>query len=115
LLPLKPGQTEDMVGGEAVEALDVPQPPAHNLEYIYEPSAGIILDLVLPRFLQLLIFQSVLDSQASEHAARMVAMRTASENAEDLAGQLQLTYNKARQLAITSEMLDIVGGAEALR
>jgi F-type H+-transporting ATPase subunit gamma len=84
-------------------------------DYIYEPSAEGILDEIVPNFTELVIFQSILESVASEQAARMVAMRNASENARALSGDLQLSYNKARQGAITSEILDIVGGVEALR
>ncbi len=82
--------------------------------YIYEPGQQRLMDLVVPRFTQLQIYQALLESLASEHAARMVAMQNATENALELAGDLQLEYNKARQLAITSDMLDIAGGAEAL-
>ena len=66
------------------------------------------------RFSELVLYQAVLESLASEHSARMVAMRNATENANALVDDLTLDYNKARQLAITSEILDIVGGAEAL-
>lgn len=83
-------------------------------EYIYEPDPATILDAVLPRFTELQIYQAVLESLASEHSARMVAMRNATENANDLLADLTLTYNRARQEAITKEMLDIAGGAEAL-
>jgi F-type H+-transporting ATPase subunit gamma len=83
-------------------------------EYIYEPSPHVILDSVLPRFTELQVYQAVLESLASEHSARMVAMRSATENANELVDHLTLTYNRVRQEAITKEMLDIVGGAEAL-
>ncbi len=69
---------------------------------------------MLPRFTELQVYQTVLESLASEHSARMVAMRNATENANDLLADLTLTYNRARQEAITKEMLDIAGGAEAL-
>jgi len=69
----------------------------------------------VPKFTELVIFQSILESVASEHSARMVAMRNASDNARALSGDLLLSYNKVRQAAITSEILDIVGGVEALR
>ena len=85
-----------------------------TLEYIYEPDPRTILDTVLPRFTELQVYQAVLESLASEHSARMVAMRNATENAKELLADLTLTYNRARQEAITTEMLDIVGGAEAL-
>ena len=83
-------------------------------DYIYEPSAEVLIDLIIPRLAELQVFQAILESQASEHAARMVAMRNATDNAIELVGALRLEYNKARQQAITSEMLDIVGGAEAI-
>ncbi len=69
----------------------------------------------MPKFTELVIFQSILESVASEHSARMVAMRNASDAARALVDAYQLSYNKARQAAITSEILDIVGGVEALR
>lgn len=90
------------------EVSDGPQPA-----YIYEPSEEELIDFILPRFTQLQVYQAIQESLASEHAARMVAMRNATDNAEELSSALQLEYNKARQQAITSEMLDIVGGAEA--
>jgi F-type H+-transporting ATPase subunit gamma len=83
-------------------------------EYLYEPDPATILNTVLPRFTELQIYQAVLESLASEHSARMVAMRNATENATELLDDLTLTYNRARQEAITKEMLDIAGGAEAL-
>ena len=83
--------------------------------YTYEPGETEILDQIVPRFTALQVYQAVLESQASEHAARMVAMKNATDSATELAGALQLEYNKARQQTITSEMLDIVGGAESLR
>lgn len=82
--------------------------------YIYEPGQNEILDNIIPRFTALQVYQAILESIASEHAARMVAMKNATDNAQELAGALTLEYNKARQQSITSEMLDIVGGAEAL-
>lgn len=82
--------------------------------YIYEPDQAAILDEIVPRFTALQVYQAILESLASEHAARMVAMRNATESAKDLAAALQLQYNKSRQQAITNEMLDIAGGAEAL-
>jgi len=82
--------------------------------YIYEPGQAEILDEIIPRFTALQVYQSIMESLASEHAARMVSMRNATESATALAGALQLEYNKVRQQSITSEMLDIAGGAEAL-
>lgn len=82
--------------------------------FTYEPDESGILDEIIPRFTALQIYRSILSAQASEHAARMMAMRNATDNALDLLYELQLQYNKARQQSITSDMLDIVGGAEAL-
>jgi len=82
--------------------------------YIYEPGKDEILDRIIPRFTALQVYQAILESLASEHAARMVSMKNATENASELSEALQLQYNKARQQNITSEMLDIAGGAEAL-
>lgn len=85
-----------------------------HVAYTYEPSEVQLIDQIVPRFTALQVFQAILESQASEHAARMVAMRNATENAHELVASLRLQYNKARQQAITSDMLDIAGGAEAL-
>jgi F-type H+-transporting ATPase subunit gamma len=82
--------------------------------YIYEPSREVLVEEIVPRLTELQIYQAVVESLASEHAARMVSMRNATENAFELADALGLAYNKARQSAITSDMLDIAGGAEAL-
>jgi F-type H+-transporting ATPase subunit gamma len=82
--------------------------------YIYEPGQAEILDEIVPRFTALQIYQSILESLASEHAARMLAMKNATDSATSLVEELQLEYNKLRQQTITSEMLDIAGGAEAL-
>jgi F-type H+-transporting ATPase subunit gamma len=82
--------------------------------YIYEPGQAEILDQIIPRFTALQVYQAILESLASEHAARMVSMKNATDNATELAGALQLQYNKVRQQTITNEMLDIAGGAEAL-
>ena len=112
LLPLKPMDISDQA---LAEYLDDPEPAVKGaLEYIYEPSPRVILDEVLPRFIELQVYQAVLESQASEHSARMVAMRNATENAEVLVDQLTLARNKARQTSVTREILDIAGGAEAL-
>ncbi len=82
--------------------------------YQYEPAEGEILDEIIPRFTALQVYQAILESLASEHAARMVSMRNATDNANELISSLQLQYNKVRQQTITSDMLDIAGGAEAL-
>ncbi len=90
------------------------KPTGPSAAYDYEPDQSIILDEIIPRFTALQVYQAILESQASEHAARMVAMHAATDNAKDLAGAYQLAYNKVRQQGITNDILDIVGGAEAL-
>jgi len=83
-------------------------------EYIYEPGKEEILEDLIPKSLKTQLFKALLDSQASEHGARMTAMHKATDNAQDLKRSLSLEYNKARQAAITNEILEIVGGANAL-
>jgi len=85
-----------------------------NLDYIFEPSKVEIVEQLIPKSLKTQLYKSVRDSFASEHGARMTAMHKATDNATELRDQLKLTYNKARQAAITNEILEIVGGAEAL-
>jgi F-type H+-transporting ATPase subunit gamma len=85
-----------------------------SASYIYEPGEAEILDEIVPRFTALQVYQAILESLASEHAARMVAMKNATDSAVELAAALQLEYNKVRQQGITNEMLDIAGGVEAL-
>lgn len=110
LLPIHPGGTESKVMAQHL----TPQTTAGPVEYLYEPDPTTLLDTILPRFTELQVYQAVLEALASEHSARMVAMRNATENAKELISDLTLTYNKVRQDAITKEMLDIAGGAEAL-
>ena len=83
-------------------------------DYIYEPSKLEIIEQLIPKSLKTQLYKGIRDSFASEHGARMTAMHKATDNATDLRDQLKLTYNKARQAAITNEILEIVGGAEAL-
>ncbi|MFM6988641.1 MAG: F0F1 ATP synthase subunit gamma [Arenimonas sp.] len=99
LLPLPASQTLDA---------------KHSWDYIYEPDAHGVLDHVITRYIESLVYQAVLENLASEHAARMVAMKSASDNATKLIGTLNLIYNKARQAAITQEISEIVGGAAAV-
>ena len=86
----------------------------HDWDYLYEPDAQTVLDDVMTRYVESLVYQAVLENLASEHAARMVAMKAASDNATKLIGTLNLVYNKARQAAITQEISEIVGGAAAV-
>jgi F-type H+-transporting ATPase subunit gamma len=97
-----------------VEEFAHEQKKVHSV-YIYEPGEVEILDQIIPRFTALQVYQAILESLASEHAARMIAMKNATDSAAEYASILQLEYNKARQQTITNEMLDIAGGAEALR
>ena len=98
-LPLAP-----IVGGEVVSS-----------DYIFEPSKEEIVMTLIPKSLKTQLYKSIRDSFAAEHGARMTAMHKATDNATELRDQLKLTYNKARQAAITNEILEIVGGAEALK
>ena len=86
----------------------------HDWDYIYEPDAETVLEHVLTRYVESLVYQAVMENVASEHAARMVAMKAASDNATKLIDTLNLVYNKARQAAITQEISEIVGGAAAV-
>ena len=107
LLPLDVGaSSEDRV--EAYESKHL------SAAYIYEPEESEILDEIIPRFTALQVYQAILEGLASEHAARMIAMGNATDNAVELVGALQMDYNKVRQQTITGDLLDIAGGAEAL-
>ena len=86
----------------------------HHWDYIYEPDAKDVLDDLLTRYIESLVYQAVVENGACEQSARMVAMKAASDNAGDIINELQLVYNKARQAAITQEISEIVGGAAAL-
>ena len=83
-------------------------------DYIFEPTKKEIVDQLIPKSLKTQLFKAILDSHAAEHGSRMTAMHKATDNAGELKKELTLTYNKARQAAITGEILEIVGGAEAL-
>ena len=85
-----------------------------NTDYIFEPNKSEIINELLPKSLKMQLFKALRDSFASEHGARMTAMHKATDNATELRDQLKLAYNQARQAAITNEILEIVGGAEAL-
>ena len=99
LIPAKSAEDEDM---------------QHHWDYIYEPDAKEVLDLLLERYIESLAYQAVVENIACEQAARMVAMKSASDNAGTLIDELQLIYNKARQAAITQELSEIVSGAAAV-
>jgi F-type H+-transporting ATPase subunit gamma len=99
LLPLAPEENQDL---------------KHHWDYIYEPDARTVLDELLTRYIESIVYQGVVENAACEMAARMVAMKSASDNAGDLISELQLVYNKARQASITQEISEIVGGAAAV-
>ncbi len=89
-------------------------PKGQNVDYIFEPSSALVLGELLPRFVEMQVYHAILESIASEQSARMVAMRNATDNANELIQDLTLMYNKARQESITKELLDIIGGVAAL-
>lgn len=86
-----------------------------SVDFIYEPSKRALLDQLLPMYVEIEIFRALLESVASEHGARMTAMDNATKNASEMIGRLTLVYNRARQAAITTELMEIIGGAEALK
>jgi F-type H+-transporting ATPase subunit gamma len=108
LLPLEPKPRKQEEQAAAKGGLILP-------EHIFEPSQPVVLQSLLPRFLAMQIWRALLESEASEHAARMTAMDSATKNAADMIGRLTLEYNRARQAAITKELMEIVSGAEALK
>ena len=112
LLPLRPTLAEDQAVAEFLE--DDSEGVGGQGEFLYEPSQAAILNEILPRFTELQIYQAALESVASEHSARMVAMRNATENAAALVDELTLVRNRVRQAGITAELLDISGGVEAM-
>ncbi|MGH2611253.1 MAG: F0F1 ATP synthase subunit gamma, partial [Tepidiformaceae bacterium] len=103
LLPIEPPQLE---GTDAAESF--------VQGYIFEPSPEVVLQRLLPRYIEMQIYEAVLQNAASFQSAQMVAMKNATDNANEITRELTLTYNKARQEQITKELLDIVGGAAAL-
>jgi F-type H+-transporting ATPase subunit gamma len=103
LLPIEPPQ---MDSADAASA--------YRQDYIFEPSPEVVLERLLPRYIEMQIYEAVLQTAASFQSAQMVAMKNATDNAQDITRELTLTYNKARQEQITKELLDIVGGAAAL-
>ncbi|MDF1579508.1 MAG: ATP synthase F1 subunit gamma [Desulfuromonadales bacterium] len=100
LLPVTPKEVEESV---------------HVAEYLYEPSRGEVLKQLLPKHIEVQIFRALLESVASEHGARMSSMDSASKNASEMIGKLTLQYNRARQAAITKELMEIISGAEAIK
>ena len=87
---------------------------AHAWDYIYEPDSSALIDALVMRFIESQVYQGVVENNACEQAARMVAMKSATDNAGNMIKELQLVYNKARQASITQELAEIVGGASAV-
>lgn len=94
--------------------LETPESKGSNAEYIFEPSASVIIDRLLPQYIETQIFRALLEAKAGEHGARMTAMGSATDNANEMIARLTLIMNRARQAAITTEISEIVGGAAAL-
>jgi F-type H+-transporting ATPase subunit gamma len=109
LLPLSADQMQDQT-----RASEAASGAKHGWDYIYEPDAQTVIDDLLVRYVEALVFQAVAENMASEHAARMVAMKAATDNAGNVIGELKLVYNKTRQAAITKELSEIVSGAAAI-
>jgi F-type H+-transporting ATPase subunit gamma len=106
LLPLPPPAEAE--GGKAAAAVA-------PTEFIFEPNRGALLERLVPMYVEITLYRALLESQASEFGARMTAMDAATRNAKDMIGRLTLVYNRARQAAITKELMEIIGGAEALK
>jgi F-type H+-transporting ATPase subunit gamma len=106
-LPISKENTEETTA-------DIKEKNSESVDYLFEPSKEEIMEELIPKSLKIQLYSSILDSNAAEHGARMSAMDQATENAEELVKELKLTYNKSRQASITKEILEIVGGAEAL-
>lgn len=106
VLPIEPPEEQQTTAAQMAEYIPT---------YIYEPAETVLLDLLIPRYVESLVYHSLLESKASEQGARMTAMSNATENASELVSNLELEMNKARQSAITTELLEIVAGAEALK
>jgi F-type H+-transporting ATPase subunit gamma len=110
----KNAATQEIMNEQFLPIVPVQNEANVNLDYIFEPSKVEIVEQLIPKSLKTQLYKAIRDSFASEHGARMTAMHKATDNATELRDQLKLTYNKARQAAITNEILEIVGGAEAL-
>ena len=110
----KNAATQVVVNEQFLPISDIEEDVNNNTDYIFEPSKTEIIEELIPKSLKNQLFKAIRDSWASEHGARMTAMHKATDNATELRDQLKLAYNQARQAAITNEILEIVGGAEAL-
>lgn len=110
LLPILPASIEPI----ETTKFTVKQKPEYSWDYIYEPNAKVLLDALILRYIESCVYQGLVENGASEQAARMIAMKSASDNATDLMNDLRLMYNKARQASITQELSEIVSGAAAV-
>jgi F-type H+-transporting ATPase subunit gamma len=111
----KNAATQEVIVQDFAPVKSIKLDSKQSTDYIFEPSTQDIVRDLIPKSLKIQFYKSLLDSHASEHGARMTAMHKATDNAEDLKSALKLTYNRQRQAAITNEILEIVGGAEALK
>lgn len=111
----KNAATQIIITEQFLPIVPVKSESKNQVDYLFEPSKEQIIEELIPRSLKTQLYKAIRDSFASEHGARMTAMHKATDNATELRNQLKLTYNKARQAAITNEILEIVGGAEALK
>jgi F-type H+-transporting ATPase subunit gamma len=112
----KSAMTQRVVVEQLLPITPLPVPPEEAaIDFIYEPSKQALLDRLLPMYVEIELFRALLESFASEHGARMTAMDAASNNANDMISRLTIQYNRARQAAITKELMEIIGGAEALK
>jgi F-type H+-transporting ATPase subunit gamma len=109
LLPLRRAENGDAAAGQHLASASA------RIEYIFEPDKRTLLDRLVPMYVEISILRSLLESTASELGARMTAMDSATKNAKEMIDSLTLAYNRARQAAITKELMEIIGGAEALK
>ena len=114
ILELLPLGTPEQTAGLGNVGQEEEKKDTRHTEYIFEPSPQTVLDRILPRLVETIVFQAILESAASEHSARMMAMRSATDAAKDMLGDLTFTYNQARQAGITQEIAEISSGAAAL-
>ena len=121
LLPLSLDGVREMISGitpergKFAESKEVAEKLTHTADYLFEPSAEVVFDNLIPRLIAIELYHAFVESKASEHSARMVAMRNASDKAEEVSFLLTREYNKARQSAITREMSEIIGGMEGMK
>jgi F-type H+-transporting ATPase subunit gamma len=113
VLPLKSEFKETLIADESDE-IEKDSAAENEADFLFEPNAAEVLELLLPRLIETQIYQAILESDASEHSARMMTMQSASDAAGEMIQELNTTFNKARQAAITTEIMEVIGGAAAL-